>query len=428
MGDEMRNGKCAWRWWWICVALIAWRLTLPDGSIAQEAAGEPATDFSGQWECVLDSPGGPLRFGLNIDDSGDQPTAFLVNGPERIKVPRLSLAGDRMMLDISHYDSRIEATFDAESATWSGQWRKRRGPNQWTEMSFSAARPATVVEVQNVAPFVGKWSVKFESSDDPAVGIFREQPRSEILGTFLTTTGDYRYLHGRVVGGRMELSCFDGAHAFLFHAIPDGNDRLTGDFWSSDSWHETWTAVRDDEAVLPDQFRQTRIVDGVDWGALQFPDLDGRPRRLDDPEFAGDVRLIYIFGSWCPNCHDAADYFHQLQEKYQDRGLSILGLAFELSGDFERDAGQVRLYLQRHGCTYPVLVAGLADKRLASEAIPVLDRVRSYPTTLFVDKNGRIRAVHTGFAGPATGEAWEQQCEKFEQLIEEMLRDAHSDR
>ena len=144
-------------------------------------------------------------------------------------------------------------------------------------------------------------------------------------------------------------------------------------------------------------------------------------RKLTDTEFAGKARLIYVFGSWCPNCHDAAAYFADLKKKYKD--LSILGLAFELTGDFDRDANQVRRYLKRHNVDYPVLIAGTADKTDATKKLGLLDRVRSYPTTIFVDGKGSVHAVHTGFAGPATGKAYVQLKQKFESTIEQMLKE-----
>ncbi len=240
----------------------------------------------------------------------------------------------------------------------------------------------------------------------------------------MTTTGDYRFLDGTVEGKTLKLACFDGAHAFLFQAVLDPDGIMHGDFWSSDSWHDTWRAKRDEQASLPDAFAETSATDDANLGQLSFPDLDGTPTRLDDPKFAGQARLIYVFGSWCPNCHDAAEYFAELQKKYDGQGLSILGLAFEHTGDFERDSQQVRRYLERHGASYPVLIAGLSDKEEASKAVPFLDRVRSYPTTVFVDANNKIRAVHTGFSGPATGAAYDDLKQKFESLIEQMISEA----
>ena len=124
---------------------------------------------------------------------------------------------------------------------------------------------------------------------------------------------------------------FDGAHAFLFHARENKPGELTGDFWSANNWHRTWTAVKNPAARMPDAFKQTKVVSGSRMGDYRFPDLDSKKTRLDDPQFDAKARIIYVFGSWCPNCHDAAAYFSQLQKKYGD-DLSVLGLAFEVRG------------------------------------------------------------------------------------------------
>ena len=239
------------------------------------------------------------------------------------------------------------------------------------------------------------------------------------------TTGDYRFLAGNVVNGHLSLSCFDGAHAFLFHANHEGKSderTLAGKFWSSMNWEEAWTAKINPNAKLPDAFEQTKTTESAKrLGELSFPDLDGKMTRLDDPKFAGKARILYVFGSWCPNCHDAAKYFSELEKKYGDKGLSIVGLAFELTGEFERDAAQVRKYLKRHGSSYPVLVAGVNDKADATKRLTILDKVRSYPTTIFLDSEGTVQAVHTGFTGPATGEEYTKLKNKFENLIKELL-------
>lgn len=384
-----------------------------------------AQDFQGQWDAEIECPGGGIRFGLELKSDSGRWTAQLVNGPERIDVPKVEVNRDFVVLKIEHYDSTVTFQPDLESPKdrLAGTWKKRRGPNRWQEMKCKATRHRTQeLEVPDPA-FLGKFAVKFSSSDDPAVAIFKQGESNRIQGTFLTTTGDYRYLDGFVIDGRMELSCFDGAHAFLFHAQVAADGGLKGDFWSSQSWHETWTAKRNENAKLPDDMKQTSVKENVDWGALSFPDLDGNPVRLDDPRFSGKPRIIYVFGTWCPNCHDAGEYFASLDEKFGDQGLSILGLAFEHTGDFQRDADQVRRYLERHQANYPVLVAGLSSKDKASGAFPILDRVRSYPTTLFIDREGKIQAVHTGFTGPATGDAYEELKSKFEMNIRNLIKD-----
>lgn len=395
---------------------------LPDAVWAQES-------MEGQWEAAIQCPGGEIRFGIDMQrsDTG-QWQAWLTNGEERIAVPKVQIDQKQIVLEIDHFDSQLKLSPVADQH-WQGKWRKRRTASDYLTMDVKAERvdetnsPETLPVAAN--DFIGRWEVQFSSSEDPAVGIF--QRRGErVHGTFLTTTGDYRYLDGTIqeIKGkdRMILSCFDGAHAFLFHAEVEADDHLQGDFWSSDKWHETWTAVRNSQAELPDDFRQTITKEDPDWSTYQFPDLEGRSVSLSDPKFAGDVRIIYVFGSWCPNCHDAARFLSELDKVYGKQGLSILGLAFELTGDQQRDAEQVRKYLERHGCQYPVLLAGLADKQKASEVLPFLDRVRSFPTTIFLDHDGRVVAVHTGFTGPATGEAYDRLKTRFKEIIEKQLR------
>ena len=417
----------------VTVILVA---CLHPGAVADEAVADTPPTFLGLWDVRIECPGGDIEFGLDVQrgqehapqgratDTTDVTDAaslraFLINGSERIPVPQVRVTDERLTLNIRHYDSVV--TLRRESEQLSGQWKKRRGADEWVQLHVTAV-PHTATESDDAAAFTGRWSVQFESSEDQAVGIFR-QVGQRVDGTFLTTTGDYRFLSGRVHQGQLQLSCFDGGHAFLFRAKAGTDGTLRGDFWSASTWHETWTAQRNEQAELPDSFRQTIAVPTVDADQLKFPDLDGVERSINDPRFAGKARIIYVFGSWCPNCHDAAAWFAELERRFGDQGLSILGLAFELTGDFERDRKQVQRYAERHAAKYPILIAGLSDKADASRRLPILDRVRSYPTTIFLDRNNRIRAVHTGFSGPATGAAHDRLRERFELLITELLDD-----
>jgi thiol-disulfide isomerase/thioredoxin len=383
-----------------------------------------------QWRAWLDSPGGELPFGLEFRHTGSGLEFVLVNGTERLPVSRSERDGTTLSIHIEHYDSKIDATLGEDGHRLNGRWEKTGVGGQKTGLDFHAVageyrrfERSAPVNPQALAALDGRWAVDFEKDDEPAVALFETEPDGTVLGTFLTTTGDYRYLAGTLDGNRLRLSCFDGAHAFLFDARLD-DDKLEGDFWSRDSWHERWTAQKDPDAALPDAFELTRWVGGKELGDVVFPDLDGRERSLADPEFAGTARMLMVFGSWCPNCNDATRFLVELDEKYRERGLTILGLAFEMTGDFKRDAEQVRAYARHHGVEFPLLVAGVSDKDEASRAFPLVDRVRSYPTTIFMDGDGGIRAVHQGYSGPATGEANRELRERFETLVQELLAGA----
>jgi thiol-disulfide isomerase/thioredoxin len=256
------------------------------------------------------------------------------------------------------------------------------------------------------------------------------EPEGITTGSILTPTGDYGFLEGftsyfkshpDLALSYLHLSTFDGAHAFLIAGSLKADGTLHGDFWSGDTFHDTWTAKRDDTAALPDAFSQTQFSEGAKLADLKFPDLEGKTRSLADPAFGGKARIIEVFGSWCPNCNDASRYLVELHRKYKDRGLSVVGLAFEYTGDFQRDAEQVKSFAKYHEIEYTLLLAGVADREKASAALPIIDKLRAYPTIILLDAEGNGRAVYTGFSGPATGEEYTKFKVKFEAMIEEIL-------
>jgi len=421
-----------------CVYVLLTAVIAPAAALRAAGDAEPPVLRPGVWRAWLESPGGDLPFELVFKEREADPEngrreydAWIINGAERIAVPVVTVEAERVILDIDYYDSRIIAKTANGATELDGVWKKKGRGDTVTEMTFHAVagrHPRFLPPVDRALSsdhrIDGRWIVHFSGDDAPAVGVFETKPDGTATGTFLTTTGDYRFLAGDYDGRRLRLSAFDGAHAFLFLAQRNVDGSLRGDFWSRDTWHETWTATRDPKVTLPDAFSQTKRKDTVDLSALVFPDVDGVRRSLADPALAGKARIIEVFGSWCPNCHDASNYLVELQRRYGDRGLSIVGLAFELTGDFERDARQVRIYGKRHGITYPVLIAGLADKATVSESFPLIDELRSYPTTVFLDGSGSVRAIHTGFSGPATGNAHRQLRARFESIIEELLSEA----
>lgn len=426
------------------------------------------------------TPGGALPFMLHTDEEyiapGDPdyesrksvvPISprrgiwFLMNGEERIRrlrskshwethgsnrsiIGRVSRRTENTTTILfDEYDSQIQWTrwismeYPGENNSRSeGVWRKKRG-TEYVEL------PILVTEVDWQVPatddrrfaeldlagfdktadhFTGRWSVSFESAQDLAIGDFEVDSNGIARGTFLTTTGDYRYLAGRVDGPFMRLSTFDGAHAFLFHARMQDDGTIAGDFWSGNWWHETWTAERDPDAQLPDMFEQTTVADADSLDDLTFKALDGTPTKVADllDATGAPARVLYIFGTWCPNCADAAAELKRLKDLHGD-DLRVVGLAFELTDDHKRSATQVNRYLERHGGTWPILIAGLSDKSKASAELPILDKIRSYPTTIFLNSDNEIVSVHTGFTGPATGEAFSDQQREYERIIAELI-------
>jgi thiol-disulfide isomerase/thioredoxin len=402
---------------------------------------------------LIDSIGGNgLTLPLEVLDP-DQNQEFelaveIRNGREVIHIESVTVQGDDVVFNFGHYGSRIEASLDRSNnfgGRLRGEWIKERGNGSVARVPFESwipmygGGPWCPVNGKPLSDEVsdqieGPWSVDFEESG-PAIGEFElisfpdEMEHSRILGTFMTPTGDFRYLGGwvREREGRdqlpyIQMSVFDGAHAFLFTAMLQDDRSLSGDFYSGNWHHETWTAVRDDNASLPDAFEQTVITDEQALEEAVFKDLDGAPTRVLDllDQSNAKARVIEIFGSWCPNCSDAGRELVSLKEKYGD-DLGIVGLAFELTEDFDRSVEQVKRHHAHIGSDWPILIAGLNDKEQATKALGFLDQVRSYPTLVFLNKDNEVQAVYSGFSGPATGDAYTQQRARFEELIERMI-------
>ncbi len=378
-------------------------------------------------------PGGALAFHVDLRRDDGALRADLVNGAERVRVREVREADDSLVLHLPAFDSWLRLRVRGDSLVGTLTLVKRGGVRQVMPVRAgrapspgapSASRPAarTAPRPASRADATGRWRVTFVSDDGdttPAVGEFVQRGDS-ITGTFLTTTGDYRFLAGLVEGGALRLGCFDGAHAFLFTARSIARDTLRGDFWSGTRWHERWTAVRDSAASLPPAEGITRLRPGARF-TWDFPDVDGTRVTSDDARFRGKVVLVSIAGSWCPNCHDETAFLVPLYRRLHERGLEVVGLMFEHYRDFDRAARQVRRFREKFDIPWPLLVAGYSDKAEAERALPALERLVAYPTLVVIDRSGRVRRIHTGFSGPGTGEHYREFAKEFTAFVEHLL-------
>ena len=214
---------------------------------------------------------------------------------------------------------------------------------------------------------------------------------------------------------------FDGAHAFLFSGRVDGDVISDAGFWSGTRWHQIWSASRDPDASLPDAYSRTHLRRGYDRLTFSFPDHEGRPVSLADEKYAGKVVVIAIAGTWCPNCNDEARFLGELHQNYRDAGLEIIALMFEHFEDLDIATAQVKKFRAKHSIEYDTLIAGISDKDHAAQQLPALDAILAFPTTIFVDRSGTVRTIHTGFSGPGTGEYYERLKTEFTTLVTEML-------
>ena len=98
-------------------------------------------------------------------------------------------------------------------------------------------------------------------------------------------------------------------------------------------------------------------------------------------------------------------------------------LLYEHFEDFETAARQGRALRDKHAIEFDVLVAGSSDKARAAETLPMLNHVLAFPTLIFIDRSGGVRKIHTGFAGPGTGQHFIEFKQEFAAVVEELLNE-----
>ena len=269
-----------------------------------------------------------------------------------------------------------------------------------------------------------KWDMTFYGENNldttKAVGIFNVK-NSKLSGTILTPIGDYRYLDGFINRNDFTLNSFDGNHAFIFEGKMTSDSILNGTFYSGKSFEENFTAIKNNAIELKNANKLTYLKEGYDKLAFSFPDLNGKLVTLDDEKYQNKVVIVQVFGTWCPNCMDESKFYQQWFQKNSHHDVEIIGLAYEAKDDFNYAKNRVEKMKDKLEITYDILIAGTSDKKEASKTLPMLNHIMSFPTTIFIDKKGTIRKIHTGFSGPATGKYYDEFIQEFTVLMEALL-------
>ncbi|WP_299365591.1 peroxiredoxin [Winogradskyella sp.] len=387
-------------------------------------------------EAVMDNvlKTGTYRATLKVQDGTFLPFNFEVKSPkslqifnadEVIDVDEIEYRNDSVFITTPVFEGYIAAAFDGEQLK--GSFIKESldrivpfSAELNNNKRFEIQQDAT----QNVS---GIWETVFSKGvpedEYMAKGIFKQEGQ-KVTGTFRTTTGDYRYLEGVMDGNTVKLSTFDGAHAFLFTATVT-DSTMEGTFYSGNHWKEPFIAKRNPTYELPSANELTFLKEGYDSIDFTFPNTSNELVSLKDERFKDKVVIVQIMGTWCPNCLDESKYYADFYKKNKDKNIEFIALAFEYAKDKATAFSRIERLQSKIGIDYPILLAqyGTSSKTKAQEKLPMLNHVLSYPTSIFIDKKGKVRKIHTGFNGPATGEKYTEFKAEFESFVAELLNE-----
>jgi thiol-disulfide isomerase/thioredoxin len=388
--------------------------------LASACTPKPAEFKTGVWRGLIDMQGQQLPFNFEVakDDSGYK--VYLLNAEEKLLQDEITVTHDSVKIVMLIFDIELQAKINGN--TLSGTYIKNYDPKNKLPFTATFGEDYRFVKKDTAtANFTGKYQLMFRSEKEsyPAVGVIKQEDNL-VIGTFLTPTGDYRYLQGNVIENKVWLSTFDGNHAFLFSAFIDG-DSLRGDFYSGKTSHETFSGIKNENAALPDLESLTFLKEGYDQISFSFPDVDNNMISPSDEKYDKKVLILQLFGTWCPNCMDETKFLAQWYKENNQRGVEILGLAYERKPDFEYASGRVKKMKEKLNVSYDFVIAGTNDKEKAAETLPMLNKVIAFPTTIFIGKDGKVKHIRTGFEGPGTGIYYEQFKERFNQIVNELL-------
>jgi len=404
------------------ITLVLSLLFFVNVSVAQKA-----TLKNSYWKATLQlNDSTSLPFNFYVRTTNNKITLEIINADEKIIVDDISFANDSIFIKMPVFNSEFKCRKQSDSqitGAWINYARKTKNIIPFKAISMY---PDGIYGKESDSIFFAKSAYEVTFSDNTndsykAVGLFKEQNFYYVEGTFLTETGDYRYLSGNRDGNKFSLSCFDGSHAFLFTGEVKGDSIVNGHFYSGAHHHEPWVAVRNDNFQLRNPDSLTYLKPGFTSIDFSFKNLEGKSVSIKDEKFKNKVVIIQIMGSWCPNCMDETKFLAPFYDKYNSKGLEVVALAFERTDDFNKAVNNIQRSKKRFSANYEFLITMKTGKDQASEALPMLNAVMAFPTTIYIDKKGVVRKIYTGFNGPATGDAHTKFVEDTTRFVEMLL-------
>jgi len=389
----------------------------------QAAATPKGATFSalGSWRGVFHtSPGVEVPFNFEVRTGRDGATElFFRNAGESFEGGRIRQTADSLFVSLDQFDN--ELAFRIKDGALSGVLRRQDKTGQ--PLAVTAEKgPGYRFKETGTPPardLSGTYDITFTSAngkEERSVGIFRQQG-ARLTATFLHITGDSRYLEGVVEGDSFRLSSFIGSGPSFYTGsfTPDG--RLTGEIIGVRG-NQNFTGVPNAQAALPDPYKLTYLREGFTSFDFSFPDIDGNKVSLQDAKYRDKVVIVTIEGTWCPNCVDETTFLAPWYIANRSRGIEVISIQYER----QTDSAFVRKVLtrmrDRYDIRYDQVVGGIADKQVVAASLPSLNTFLAFPTTIFIDRKGRVAKIHTGFSGPATGKYYQDFIKEFNEEVD----------
>ncbi len=408
-------------------------------TIAQ-AESLATTDLNGRWAATIQEKDLTVPFRLDISVKGDQVVGKLYNGFEDVEqTSSAKIENGTIELNFEHYLTSINASL--KDGELDGQLVVRRRsainitPGANAEASHDELTPfhakrfvatANTINIANVPSIDGVWELPHDSpKGEKSWRLIVKQKGAEISATVLRVDGDTGALTGSWNDGKFVASHFDGSRPGVIEITPQPDGSLNVQL-SAPPRVVALTGYRPEVARakgLPEPanyLTHTTVRDPNEVFTYSFPDVNGKLVSNDDPRFKGKVVLAIVTGTWCPNCHDEARYLVQFYKQYHDKGVEIVALDFE-EADQLHSLTRVNAFIKQYQVPYTYLIAGTPDEMW--DKVPQAVNLNTWPATLFIGKDGRVKATYSGFAGSASGVYNSELKDHFVSIVDKLLKE-----
>lgn len=409
----------------IC-GMFIFRTFLLASLLLQAVFGFSQIPKAGSWLFTMTRQGGlPVYTIAELHEYNGQWELVFINDTERLNVQTVQLSRDSLIFSMPVFETQFRLALQGDEHLVGSMTKSiSTGQQVWqVEATYGAERRIPAAKGGTTVNLSGRWAMEFQRADGswrPAVGELT-QVGSKLTGTIINPSGDYRFLEGEVWDNHLYLTAFDGAHIYAFRAEVKNDSIIDhGLFFSGNLPGEHFKARRNPQAKLPELAPVAEMKKGMNQLSFRFPDLDSNMVSINDARFKNKVVIVQLMGSWCPNCMDETRFLSEFYNNQRTKDVEIVSLAYELSTDFHRSASSLRKFQQRFGVQYPMLITGArsADADKGAKTLPQLTDVKYFPTTIFIDKLGRVRKVHNGFYGPGAPDYYEAYRKEFFKTIE----------
>jgi thiol-disulfide isomerase/thioredoxin len=407
------------QWWMLAVFLL-----LP-GMNAMAQGPTAVTHWQGSAQVATNGSSFTVPVHLQLEQKGSALAGSFVDGPQRTTSTSGELKGQEVTLHFAHYAVTFHGQIVGNQLT--GSYSADSGRFSYPLTLRPASKEPAVRTTANVPNIDGTWIIPTDSpKGEHAWRLVLRQNGEDLSATVLRVDGDTGTLHGSYQDGRFIVSHFQELRPAMLEITPEPDNTLTLKFFSTHAPPGTafvvWHAVRPGQVAgtpQPDDFAAHTVVrDPRQPFQFSGTDLDGKPVTNRDPRFRGKVVLVNITGSWCPNCHDEAPFLAELYSRYHAQGLEIVALDFE---EPEQITNLTRLhaFIQRYKLDYTFLIAGIPDE--LNQKLPQVENLNAWPTTFFLNRQGLVRRVETGFPSSGSTEYHHDVKAAYVQTIETLL-------